>query len=235
MHMRAPLILVVDDDESIREALCEYLEQWGFAVHSASGGGEADKLIARDIPDAIVLDIMMPGEDGLALCKRLNNRFPVLMLSALGSSADRILGLELGADDYLPKPFDPRELVARLRAIIRRRSEPAPAKDILEFGGWVLDVDARSVLDSTGQEIALTSGEFALLQAFASRPQRLLSRDMLLQMTQGPLSESYDRAIDLAVSRLRRKLEAGGGEGFVQTIWGEGYRFTPQVRRRFQA
>jgi two-component system OmpR family response regulator len=235
MTARAPLILVVDDDRSIREALCEYLEQWGFSVRAAASGAEADAVIAGEPPDAIVLDIMMPGEDGLALCKRLKGRFPVLMLSALGSSADRILGLELGADDYLPKPFDPRELVARLRAVMRRRESPSGAGEagaLMVFDGWSLHEAARELVDATGAPVALTGGEFDLLLAFASRPQRILSRQLLLQLTQGPLSESYDRAVDLTVSRLRRKLRARGGDHLVQTVWGEGYRFTVPVQRR---
>lgn len=232
--MKPPIIFVVDDDRSIRSALCDYLDQWGFVPRAAASGVELDALLARERPDAIVLDIMMAGEDGLAVCKRLNGRFPVLMLSALGETADRVLGLELGADDYLPKPFDPRELVARLKAIMRRRTaqEGADVRQILRFAGWILDESAQQLREPGGGDVPLTSGEFSLMLAFASRPQRVLSRGMLLQLSQGPLSESNDRAIDLAVSRLRRKLAArSGGGGLIQTVWGEGYRFSPPVER----
>lgn len=233
MDVKPPIIFVVDDDRSIRSALCDYLGQWGFAPRPAASGVELDALLARERPDAIILDIMMAGEDGLAVCKRLNGRFPILMLSALGQTADRVLGLELGADDYLPKPFDPRELVARLKAIMRRRAseDGVEARQILRFAGWTLDESAQQLREPGGEVVPLTSGEFSLMLAFASRPQRVLSRDMLLQLSQGPLSESNDRAIDLAVSRLRRKLGASGGGDLIQTVWGEGYRFSACVER----
>jgi two-component system OmpR family response regulator len=154
------------------------------------------------------------------------------MLSALGDTADRVLGLELGADDYLPKPFDPRELVARLKAIMRRHSlNDKEERQLLRFAAWTLDEAAQLVLSPSGDPLPLTSGEFSLLLAFVSRPQRVLSRDMLLQLSQGPLSDSNDRAIDLAVSRLRRKLGGEGGGELIQTVWGEGYRFSAPVER----
>lgn len=235
MSAKPPLIYVVDDDRSIREALCEYLSGWSFLPCPAASGGELDALLERGNPDAIILDIMMSGEDGLAICKRLNGRFPVLMLSALGDTSDRIVGLELGADDYLPKPFDPRELVARLRAIIRRRADPSQpglVKALLEFDGWLLDEVGRLLIDRTGRPVSVTAGEFELLCAFLARPQQVLSRDRLLQLTQGPLADASDRAIDLGVSRLRRKLAAHGGQDFIQTVWGEGYRFSAPVHKR---
>jgi two-component system OmpR family response regulator len=233
MNAGTPLIFVVDDDRSIRGALCDYLAQWSFAVRPAASGAELDALLAREQPDGIILDIMMGGEDGLAICRRLNGRFPILMLSALGDTADRVLGLEVGADDYLPKPFDPRELVARLKAIMRRHSANPPGNErkLLRFAGWTLDEAAQLVLSPGGDSLPLTGGEFSLLLAFASRPQRVLSRDMLLQLSQGPLSDSNDRAIDLTVSRLRRKLGNEGGGELIQTVWGEGYRFDATVER----
>lgn len=231
MTARTPHILVVDDDTSTREAIEEYLSEWGFAVRTAAEAMGAEREIALEAPDAIVLDVMLPGEDGLSFCRRLGARFPVLMLSALGSAGDRTLGIEIGADDYLAKPFDPRELVARLRAIMRRRFEPA-GHMVFEFDGWLLDPFAYQVKDDAGHEVALTGGEFDLLHAFVTRPQQLLSREMLLHMTQGRLADRYDRSVDLSVSRLRRKLAAQGGGDFVQTVWGEGYRFGIAVDRR---
>jgi two-component system OmpR family response regulator len=230
-------ILVVDDDCSTREAVAEYLAQWGFSVRTADCAAAARVLIDDFEPDLAVLDVMMPGEDGLSLCREISARFPVLLLSALGSPADRTIGLEIGADDYLAKPFDPRELVARLRVLVRRRPTAPPAvpeSEIFTFDGWTLDPDARRVIDPRGANVSLAGGDFALLHAFLTKPHRLLSRDILLQMTHGPMGDTFDRAIDLAVSRLRRKLAGHGGGHFIETVWGEGYRFSAQVERRPQ-
>jgi two-component system OmpR family response regulator len=233
--MDGPRILVVDDDASILDALCDYLGRHGFSVRGASGGAEMDRALAGAPADLVVLDLMMPGEDGLSICRRLRpDGPPVLMLSAMGETTDRIVGLEIGADDYLAKPFEPRELLARVRAILRRRSGPAgePAGKALVFAGWRLDLFERSLTDPEGRAVALTSGETALLKVLAERPQRVLSRDQLLELVQGPDAEAFDRAVDLQISRLRRKLEPGGGAGLIETIRGEGYRFTAQVRRQ---
>lgn len=176
---------------------------------------------------------MLPGEDGLAICRRLAGRgTPILMLSALGEAEDRIVGLELGAADYLAKPFVPRELLARVRAVLRRPQAEAADGRMLQFLGWRFDREAHQLQDPSGQPVALTSGELRLLAAFLERPQRLLSRERLLQATQGDSAESFDRAIDLAISRLRRKLAAHGGAALIETVRGEGYRFAAAVLRR---
>jgi two-component system, OmpR family, response regulator len=178
---------------------------------------------------------MMPGEDGLSICRRIApDGPPILMLSAMGETPDRIVGLEIGAADYLPKPFEPRELLARIRAILRTRSPRADGEqaDQLLFEGWRLNRAERGLLDPEGRRVTLTGGEFALLCVFAERPGRLLSRDMLLELSRGPNSDSFDRAVDLTVSRLRRKLAAGGGAALIETVRGEGYRFTGSARTR---
>ncbi|HZF41952.1 MAG TPA: response regulator [Sphingomonadaceae bacterium] len=227
-------VLVVDDDSSIRDALCEYLRGHGFAVRGADGATKMDRLLAEAPADVVVLDVMMPGEDGLSVCRRLARKgVPVLMLSALGDTTDRIVGLEIGASDYLPKPFDPRELLARLRAMLRDRStaEDQALGTRYFFAGWQMDLEARTLRASSGAVMPLTSGEFALLRVFAERPGRLLSRDQLLDLSRGGDVGPYDRAVDLAVSRLRRKLDADGGVALIETVRGEGYRFLPPVRR----
>jgi two-component system OmpR family response regulator len=227
-------VLVVDDDPSIRDALCDYLRGHGFAVRGADGAAAMDRLLAQAPADIVVLDVMMPGEDGLSVCRRLANKgMPILMLSALGDTTDRIVGLEIGASDYLPKPFEPRELLARIRALLRNRT-PAGSQTpgtSLFFDGWRVDLEARTMHASSGRAIPLTSGEFSLLRAFAERPGRLLSRDQLLDLSRGGDVGPYDRAVDLAVSRLRRKLDTGDGGALIETVRGEGYRFTPAVRR----
>jgi two-component system OmpR family response regulator len=197
-------------------------------------------------PDLVVLDLMMPGEDGLSICRRIAPRLPVLVLSAKGEDVDRIIGLEVGADDYLAKPFNPRELVARIRAILRRRalgpadtvssvsSPPSPdtePREVLSFEGWVLDVDGRRLAAPSGNQTSLSSGEFALLTEFARRPRRVLTRDQLLDLTRGRDTEAFDRAIDVQLSRLRRKLSAHGGEDLIKTIRNEGYLFSADVTR----
>jgi two-component system OmpR family response regulator len=230
----ASSVLVVDDDSSIRDALCDYLRDHGFAVRGADGAAEMDRLLGEAPADIVVLDVMMPGEDGLSVCRRLAPRgMPVLMLSALGDTTDRIVGLEIGASDYLPKPFEPRELLARLRALLRNRmpAQTQPAGAGLVFEGWRMDLEPRTLRAPSGSVIALTAGEFSLLRAFAERPGRLLSRDQLLDLSRGGDVGPYDRAVDLAVSRLRRKLDTGGGGALIETVRGEGYRFLPTVRR----
>lgn len=226
-------ILVVDDDPSIRDSMCEFLSLHGYAMRSASGAIEMDRELAMLRADLIVLDIMMPGEDGLSICRRLSrDGIPIIMLSALGDDTDRIIGLELGADDYLAKPCNPRELLARVRAVLRRRGPPdEPEATAYLFNGWRLAAFERALFDPAGVAVQLTSGEFALLKAFLQNSQRILSREQLLDLIRGPAAESYDRLIDLQVSRLRRKLGDGQGDEMIQTVRGEGYMFTAKVRR----
>ncbi len=225
-------ILIVDDDASLRTALGEYLSGAGYAVRVADGGAAMDARLAEAVPDLVVLDVMMSGEDGLAICRRLQGRAPVLMLSAMGETTDRIVGLEVGAADYLPKPFEPRELLARIRAVLRRpvRSEEGADRP-LAFEGWRLEAEARRLTDQAGAPVDLTSGEFALLLTFVGAAGRILSRDQILENTHGPLAENFDRAVDLAVSRLRRKLERPGQTPLIETVRGAGYRFRAAVRR----
>jgi two-component system OmpR family response regulator len=233
MNGDAPRILVVDDDIGILDALGEYLERSGFAFTGARSGAEMDAVLARGPVDVVVLDVMMPGEDGLSICRRLvGSRTPILMLSAMGETTDRIVGLEVGADDYLAKPFDPRELLARVRALLRRgggQGEAARGGRAM-FQGWSCDLLGRELTDPDGARIQLTGGEFALLRAFIEHPRRVLTRDQLLEFARGPMAETYDRAIDLQVSRLRRKLDREDLEELIETVRGEGYRFLPQVR-----
>lgn len=239
-------IAVVEDDHEIRDLVVAYLEREGFAPRGYGDGRAFDAGEADFPPDLVVLDLMMPGEDGLSICRRIAPRLPVLVLSAKGEDVDRIIGLEVGADDYLAKPFNPRELVARIRAVLRRRAlgpaEDAPPgaasplpevepREILSFAGWVLDVDGRRLAAPSGTPAMLSSGEFALLTEFARRPRRVLTRDQLLDLTRGRDSEAFDRAIDVQLSRLRRKLSAHGGGNLITTVRNEGYLFSAVVTR----
>ena len=227
---QSELILLVDDDPEIRQLIGDFLAGHGFRVAEAGGGSEMDRAIAAERPALVVLDLMLPGEDGLAICRRLaaSAKIPVIMLSALGEDTDRIVGLELGADDYLPKPCNPRELLARVRAVLRRREEPAPAGTghVWTFGGWQLDLRRRDLRSPDGVMVALSTGEFRLLAAFLERPQRVLSRDQLLEAARGRDSESFDRAIDVQISRLRKKLGAADGAELIVTVRSEGYLFS---------
>ena len=233
----AARILLVDDDAGIRRVIRDYLEEHGYAVETAADAKELDLLLARGKPDLVVLDVMMPGEDGLAVCRRLSRETgpAIIMLSALGEDADRIIGLELGADDYLPKPCNPRELLARVRAVLRRRREAADGKGMeCQFAGWKLDLVRRELHSPSGMVVNLTSGEFMLLRALVEKPMRILTRDELLDVARGPDTESFDRAIDVQVSRLRRKLEDGvtGQGGLIRTVRNEGYMFDSPVAWR---
>jgi two-component system OmpR family response regulator len=225
-------IIVVDDDRSVREAIADYLAPHGFEVRTASGGAELDRTLAERPADLVILDLMMPGEDGLSICRRLADQGVfVLMLSALGGVPDRVVGLELGAGDYLVKPFDPRELLARVRALLRRnRPTPSDAEPVYQFEGWRYDSGQRRLLNQDGQEVVLTRGEHLLLRAFLERPGRVLSREHLLDITHAAGEEPFDRAVDLSVSRLRRKL--GAGADMIETAWGAGYRLRVPVRER---
>ena len=231
-------ILMVDDDPGIRDVVSDFLRRHGFAVETAGDGREMESVLSRGPVDLVVLDIMLPGEDGLAICRRLAGADgpAIIMLSAMGEETDRIVGLELGADDYLPKPCNPRELLARIRAVLRRRQEPRSSEGPLgagcAFAGWRLDLVRRELRSPQGVVVNLSSGEFSLLRAFVERPQRVLTRDRLLDLARGPDTEAYDRAIDVQISRLRKKLDDGAaGQELIRTIRNEGYLFTAKVTR----
>jgi len=235
MNLETPSrILVVDDDPGIREVLTEYLNPHGYLAEGAANAAGMDRAMAAAAPDLIVLDLMMPGEDGLSVCRRLaGNGPPVVMLSAMGDDTDRIIGLELGADDYLAKPCNPRELLARVRAVLRRPRE-SQADDVpgMSFAGWRLDLMRRELSRPDGKVVALSAGEFALLRAFAEAPRRVLSRDQLLERARHADADVFDRAIDVSISRLRKKLDDGSGLDMIQTLRGEGYMFDVKVERR---
>jgi two-component system phosphate regulon response regulator OmpR len=226
-------ILVVDDDPALCELLTEYLGGNGFGVTTAGDGAAMRRELARGMPDAIVLDLMLPGEDGLTLARELRGRsdVPIIMLSARGEEIDRVVGLEVGADDYLAKPFSPRELLARLRALLRRTQSPAHgdhASGTLGFGPYLLDTAARRLLRD-GAEVRLTGAEFDLLQVFVERPNRVLSRDVLVDLLKGYDRDPFDRSIDIRVTRLRRKIEADpAAPAYIRTVRGEGYLFNPR-------
>lgn len=207
-----PHILIIEDDAEIRSLVQGYLQKQGFRVETGDGGAALDRhLSVFGEPDLIVLDIMLPGEDGLSICRRLRaaSRVPILMLTARGEDIDRIVGLEIGADDYLPKPFNPRELTARIRAILRRNEPPPVEKKRLKLGDITIDLEARSVTDASDTPIELTSAEFDLLECFVTRPGRVLSREQLMDWTRGRRSEPLDRTIDVQLSRLRKKIDRG--------------------------
>jgi two-component system, OmpR family, response regulator len=231
------LILVVDDDPDLRKLITEFLSGRGYRVLAAENAAEMRRVIDTQRPDLVILDVMMPGEDGLSAARRLaNEKGPaVIMLSALGSETDRIIGLEIGADDYLAKPCNPRELLARVRAVLRRQhaGESASAREgrLYEFAGWRLDVLRRDLCDPKGIFIDLSDGEFALLRAFVEHPQRVLSRDQLLEYAHGNTREVYDRAIDSQISRLRRKLNDRSHDELIRTVRNEGYMLLPKVTR----
>jgi DNA-binding response OmpR family regulator len=230
--IKIPKILVVDDDQGLRDLLRQYLEKQGFEVDSAEDGIEMDSYLKKSSPDLIILDLMLPGEDGLCIAKRLqvNSQIPLIMLSACGEEVDRIIGLEVGADDYLAKPFNPRELLARIRSILRRLkplkkldSENEPT--VFSFGSYQLNVLSQS-LKRGDENISITSGEFSLLKIFLESPNKVLTRDTLLEKLKGYDCAPFDRSIDVRIMRLRQKIEADtANPQFIQTVWGEGYRF----------
>lgn len=230
-------ILVVDDDAGLRELLQRYLAEQGYRVDAVGDGVAMEQFLARQNTDLFILDLMLPGEDGLALARKLKKRGgqPIIMLSARGEDVDRIVGLEVGADDYLAKPFNPRELLARVRAVLRRRCgkrgmQEDVVRDIFRFGPFSLDVDSRS-LSRAGAEVSLTAGEFNLLRIFAEHPHRVLSRDVLMDMLKGYERMPFDRSIDVRVTRLRRKIEDDpAAPAYIRTVWGEGYLFSPESR-----
>jgi len=233
-------ILVVDDDREIRDLLSRFLVKHGYRVTTAREGREARKIMADAAIDLVVLDLMMPGEDGLAFCRevRAGSDLPIIMLTAMGEETDRVVGLELGADDYLPKPFSPRELLARIKAVLRRSSgtaERPPAESgagVIRFAGWTLDSGSRRLTSPEGALVTLSTGEFDLLLAFVEHPQRVLNRDQLLDLARGRSAIPFDRSIDVQVSRLRRKIEVDAkAPQIISTVRGGGYMFTPAVER----
>lgn len=232
-----PRILIVDDDPALRDLLTTYLAANGFVVKAVGDGVAMRTALGEEFPDAIVLDLMLPGEDGLSLTRgiRAHSNVPILILSARGEEVDRVIGLEVGADDYLAKPFGPRELLARLRALLRRGQAPSgtatnAATEQQRFGPFALDVAGRRLLRD-GTEIYLTSAEFDLLAAFVARPNRVLSRDMLVDLLRGYDRDPFDRSIDIRVTRLRRKIEADPATpAYIRTVRGEGYLFNPHGR-----
>lgn len=227
-------LLVVDDDPGLRELLARYLGEQGYDVTTVADAGAMDEFLApAPQVDLLILDLMLPGEDGLSIARRIKNSedFPVIMLSARGEDIDRIVGLEIGADDYLAKPFNPRELLARIRAVLRRprvSQEPeTQASETIQFADFTLDLRRRS-LQQQGREIMLTGGEFTLLQVFAEHPDRALSRDMIVDLVKGYDRSPFDRSVDVRVTRLRQKIETDPkNPQFIRTVWGVGYMFTP--------
>jgi two-component system OmpR family response regulator len=231
-------LLVVDDDREIRDLLARFLQKHGYAVTTAADGAAMMRAMDDERFDLVVLDVMMPGEDGLSLCRRVRaaGDQPVIMLTALGEDTDRIVGLEMGADDYLAKPFNPRELLARIKAVLRRTgARPRPMDvggDCLQFENWRLDLGKRELHTADDVVLSLTAGEFDLLAAFAQNPQRVLSRDRLLDLTKGRTGTPFDRSIDVQLSRLRRKIEDDPKEPrLIKTVRSGGYIFTPQVMK----
>ena len=232
-------VLVVDDHRDIREPLARYLEKRDVRVTLADSSAAARRALAAAAVDLVVLDIMMPGEDGLALCRHLRetSRVPVILLTAMAEETDRIVGLEVGADDYVTKPFNPRELLARIKAVIRRtRSLPpdreSPSARTYRFDRWSVDMAGRELVDESGVVIPLSTGEFRLLAALLERPGMVLTRDQILDLTQGRRAGPFDRAVDNQVRRLRRKLERDpSNPKLIATVWGSGYRFAGKVER----
>jgi two-component system OmpR family response regulator len=236
-----PHILVVDDDREIRELLARFLERHRLRVTAVRDGREARRAWTQGHYHLVVLDLMLPGESGLDLARWLRTQAdtPIVMLTAMGEETDRIIGLELGADDYVPKPFNPRELLARIRAVLRRAGEAADRRiehggaQALRFGGWTLEPARRRLLNPEGVEVPLTGGEFDLLHALVERPNRVLTRDMLLDLLRGRQAGPFDRAIDVAISRLRRKLEDDGRHAqLIKTVRGGGYVLATTVEKQ---
>ena len=233
---RADKILVLDDDSRIRDLLRRYLSQEGFEVILAEDSKALNRILLRDAVDLIVLDLLMPGEDGLSVCRRLRaskDRTPIIMLTAKGEDVDRIVGLEVGADDYLAKPFNPRELLARIHAVLRRRpatevpGAPSSEQEVARFGPYTFDMGLRT-LRKDGQDLPLTTGEFAMLKTLVRHPRLPLSREKLAQLARGREFEPFDRSLDVQISRLRKLIEAdAAAPRYIQTVWGVGYVFVP--------
>jgi len=240
-HAHQAKILVVDDDVRLRDLLRRYLTEQGFSVVTAESAQAMNKLWVRERFDLLVLDLMLPGEDGLSICRRLRgggDKTPIIMLTAKGEDTDRIVGLEMGADDYLPKPFNPRELVARISAVLRRRGpeevpgSPSETPQTFTFGDFVLDLGTRS-LKKNGEVIPLTTGEFSVLKVFARHARQPLSREKLMGLARGREYEVFDRSLDVQISRLRKLIEPDPANPFyIQTVWGLGYVFIPDGQPR---
>ena len=236
---RQPHVIALDDDADVRRLVAEYLEQNEFRVTTVASGAELNAAMARDLADLVVLDLRLPGEDGMQIARRLRDEsagIPILMLTGRAEEADRVMGLELGADDYLTKPFSPRELLARIRALLRRAKAQASVADALSkvrayrFGGWELNIGLRKLKSPQGELVELTNGEFRVLAAFLSAPQRILSREQLLDLSRVHNAEVYDRAIDIQILRLRRKIEPDPAKPqFIKTERGAGYVFSVAV------
>jgi len=228
-------ILIVDDDARLRNLLERYLDEQGFGVKAVADGTQMDRALLREHFDLMVLDLMLPGEDGLSICRRLRGAesdLPIVMLTARSDEVDRIIGLEIGADDYLPKPFNPRELLARINAVLRRRPRtlpgaPAEATEVVSFGQVEVDLGARR-LSRNGEDQPLTTGEFALLKVLLQHPREPLSRDRLMELARGREYDAFDRSIDVQISRLRKLVEDEPAKPrYLQTVWGFGYVFVP--------
>jgi two-component system phosphate regulon response regulator OmpR len=241
-NMAATNILVVDDDQRLRDLLDRYLGEQGFGVHAVASAPAMDKVMGKEDVDMIILDLMLPGEDGMSVCRRLRaagKRTPIIMLTAKGDEADRIAGLDVGADDYLPKPFNPRELVARINAVLRRQAPvasspvasapgaPDDSRKPVKFGPFEINLSTRT-LTRNRKQVALTTGEFAMLKTLVTHPRVPLSRDRLMELARGREYGVFDRSIDVQVSRLRRLLEEDPAHPrYIQTVWGVGYVFVP--------
>lgn len=232
-------ILVVDDDARLRTLLQRFLEEQNFVVKVVPDGQQMDKALSREIYSLMVLDLMLPGEDGLSICKRLreaDNQIPIIMLTAKGDDTDRITGLETGADDYLPKPFNPQELIARIKAVLRRQVKElpgAPSQEpaAVDFGPFHLDLSTRS-LTKEGETMSLTTGEFAVMKALVQHPREPLTRDKLMNLARGREWSAMERSIDVQVSRLRRLIEEDpANPRYIQTVWGVGYVFVPEGKK----
>ncbi|MCW8879039.1 MAG: two-component system response regulator OmpR [Kangiellaceae bacterium] len=235
MNEETQKILVVDDDLRLRSLLERYFKEQGYIVKAASDAEQMDRFLERENYHLMVLDLMLPGEDGLSICRRLraeDNSIPIIMLTAKGDDVDRIIGLELGADDYLAKPFNPRELLARVKAVLRRRTAelpgaPAGEEKVIEFGEFKLNLATRE-MTKNGEQMTLTSGEFAVLKSLVTNPRQPLSRDKLMNLARGRDYSALERSIDVQVSRLRRMIEDDPAKPrYLQTVWGIGYVFVP--------
>jgi len=241
MSDKSPHILIVDDNAEIRDLLSKYMVRNNFRASTASNGAEARKALTASAIDLIVLDIMMPGEDGLSVCRhvRETSQTPIIFLTAIAEETDRIIGIEMGADDYLTKPFNPRELLARIKAVLRRANslpqqsktvEASAPESFVKFGDWTLRPDRRELEDINGTVISLSTAEFALIKTFTDHPRMVLSRDQLLDLTQGRTANVFDRSIDNQVSRLRKKIEPDPkNPTLIKTVWGGGYMLSTSV------
>jgi DNA-binding response OmpR family regulator len=239
MNAMSSHVLVVDDDDAIRDLVTQYLTQNDFRVTAVATGGEMTQVLGSDAIDLIVLDLRLPGEDGLHLARKLreSSKIPIIMVTGRMEEADRVMGLELGADDYITKPFSPRELLARIRSVLRRSqmAEPAPGRDeslrAYRFAGWELNVRLRRLTSPQGSRVDLTNGEFSLLSALLSAPERVLTRDQLLELSRVHSTEVYDRSIDVQILRLRRKIEVDPADPqLIKTERGAGYSFCTSVK-----